>query len=289
MMQDAVELLKDLGFGNYEARAYVALLQHTPLNGYELAKLSGVPRANIYDVLQKLVERGAVVRLGTPQTVRYRPLPPGELLQRLDSHFQEIQDQARRALEQLTAPVEHEYVCNVQGYSGTLEHTRSLIQAAQQRLMIANWPQEASALAPDLARALARGVEVITLCFAACPGRCSACQGKVYRYQVVQEEQTRQFLLVADDAEVLASEIGPGEQAFTIRTRQKLLVDLAEGYVRRSTALAAVFEDLADCQQSPLKPQTLAILAALNPFSRSFSWLQPVNQDMNHQESQPLD
>ncbi len=62
-MTEATTLLQELGFGDYEARAYVALLQRSPINGYELAKASGVPRANIYAVLQKLAERGAVVRV----------------------------------------------------------------------------------------------------------------------------------------------------------------------------------------------------------------------------------
>ena len=53
-MEPIVELLQKLGFGEYEARAYVALLQNRPLNGYELAKASGLPRANVYSVLQKL-------------------------------------------------------------------------------------------------------------------------------------------------------------------------------------------------------------------------------------------
>ncbi len=58
-MADITALLQQLGFSEYEARAYLALLQRNPLNGYELAKVSGIPRANVYAVLQKLDERGA--------------------------------------------------------------------------------------------------------------------------------------------------------------------------------------------------------------------------------------
>ena len=61
-MADITALLQQLGFSEYEARAYLALLQRNPLNGYELAKVSGLPRANVYAVLQKLesfaTERG---------------------------------------------------------------------------------------------------------------------------------------------------------------------------------------------------------------------------------------
>ena len=57
-MADVTALLQQLGFSEYEARAYLALLQRSPLNGYELAKVSGLPRANTYAVLQKLRNAG---------------------------------------------------------------------------------------------------------------------------------------------------------------------------------------------------------------------------------------
>jgi hypothetical protein len=45
-MADLTGLLQQLGFSEYEARAYLALLQQNPLNGYELAKVSGLPHKN---------------------------------------------------------------------------------------------------------------------------------------------------------------------------------------------------------------------------------------------------
>lgn len=38
---DPVALLEELGFGGYEAKAYVTLLEQGPLTGYQLAKASG--------------------------------------------------------------------------------------------------------------------------------------------------------------------------------------------------------------------------------------------------------
>ena len=82
-MNDAISLLRQLGFGEYEAKAYAALLQRHPLNGYELARASGIPRANVYAVLERLEERGAVLRVETPEGTRYSPVPPDELTQGL--------------------------------------------------------------------------------------------------------------------------------------------------------------------------------------------------------------
>src|SRR5512133_4190632 len=95
---DPVEQLRRLGFGDYESRAYLALLQHQALNGYELAKAAGVPRPNIYGVLQKLEDRGAVLRADTPTGPRYSALPPVELLQGLGSRFQDALAEAEGSL-----------------------------------------------------------------------------------------------------------------------------------------------------------------------------------------------
>ena len=53
-MKDTAQILQRLGFGDYEARAYTALLQRSPMTGYEIAKLSRIPRANVYDILPRL-------------------------------------------------------------------------------------------------------------------------------------------------------------------------------------------------------------------------------------------
>ena len=48
----------------YESKAYLALLAHgAQMNGYEVAKASGVPRSTVYESLSKLVVRGAAFEL----------------------------------------------------------------------------------------------------------------------------------------------------------------------------------------------------------------------------------
>src|SRR5579871_2619833 len=101
-------LLQQLGFGEYEARAYVALLQHSPLSGYELAKQSGIPRPNIYAVLQKLEERNAVIRLDGPGGTHYAPVMPDELTRQLSSRFDSVVGEARRCLSEVASPAEQD-------------------------------------------------------------------------------------------------------------------------------------------------------------------------------------
>jgi predicted transcriptional regulator len=262
---ELTRVLQEIGFGDYEARAYVALLQRSPLNGYELAKASGLPRANVYSILDKLEERGAVVRLDTPSGTRYAAVPPAELISRIGSRFSENLSTAERMLEGLAAPPEYEYVWNARGYDSLLDYARTLIDAAQHRLLVATWTPEAIALSPNLAAAEQRGVEVITLCLQGCAVECGGCRGHIFRYRLAPEYDARWLVLVQDETQVLTAEIGSDDEVLTVRTRQRLLVELSAWYIRHSIALAGVVKDLGSQLPDLLSPQTLASLAALGP------------------------
>jgi len=288
-MTKIVTLLQRLGFGEYEAKAYVSLLKRNPLNGYELAKASGLPRANVYAVLQKLEERGAVVRLDTPEGARYAPVSPKELTQRLGSRFQEALHEARDSLEKITVPAEHEYVWNARGYLVMQEHASACVDATRKRLLVAVWPEEALAIADNVARAEARGVEITTLCLAACAKECGGCRGRVYRYRVAPEKRARWLVLVADETEVLAGEIGQGEEALTVRTRQRVLVELAAWYIRHSIALATLLSDVGSRLKHLLKPETKSVLASVGPGEQKAGWLEHMHQLLSSQNAQDVE
>lgn len=272
-MTDTATLLQQLGFSEYEARAYLALLQRNPLNGYELAKLSGLPRANVYAVLQKLEDRGAVVRLDMPSGARYAPVAPTELTQRIASRFQDVLSATQQALEDLAAPAASTYVWNIQGYGGLIDHAHALINASQERLLVALVRQEARALAEPLARAEARAVAVTTLCLDECPVDCGSCHGTICRSCAAVSATQHWLVLVSDDAEALAGEIGPDDDVLAVRTRQQLQVDLASWYIRHSMALSAVLGDLSRRPDQVLEPETRALLQSVDSRDRRGGWL----------------
>jgi sugar-specific transcriptional regulator TrmB len=71
---DAAPLVA-LGLTGYEASAYVALTRRERASGAEVARLAGLPRQRIYDVLDGLVARGmATVEPGRP--ARYTAVAP---------------------------------------------------------------------------------------------------------------------------------------------------------------------------------------------------------------------
>lgn len=77
-----VDRLVHLGLTLYEARVYVALIRRDGSTPAEVAKVAGVPRPRIYDVIASLVAKGlASERPG--RTARFVAVPPDDAVNKL--------------------------------------------------------------------------------------------------------------------------------------------------------------------------------------------------------------
>lgn len=77
-----IQKLVSLGLTSYEAKAYLALLSRGSSTAAETARLAGLPRQRVYDVLGSLVERGlASTRPG--KAVKYQATAPELALESL--------------------------------------------------------------------------------------------------------------------------------------------------------------------------------------------------------------
>lgn len=78
----AIDQLVRLGLTSYEARAYVALTGRDSFTAAQVARLAGLPRQRIYDVLGSLVDKGlASARPGA--VVKYGATEPAAAIDRL--------------------------------------------------------------------------------------------------------------------------------------------------------------------------------------------------------------
>lgn len=271
-MTDVVSLLQDLGFGEYEARAYATLVGSSAANGYEIAKASGMPRANVYAVLEKLVQRGAARRIKQRTGMRYAAIPPHELLQHLESEHARALTAASRALEALTRGPELMPVFNLKDESELHAQVGALIDGARRSLLVAIRPPEAAEFASQLRDARSRGVTITTLCMDACTEPCGGCQGDLYRYCVHPDQRGRWLLLVADDARMVAAEID-AQAMRAIATEQFLAVSLASAYIRQNIVLATLAGEFGEKFHGLLSEHARQVLDALHPEGGVFEHL----------------
>lgn len=100
-----VSTLSDLGLTNYEAKVYLALTRRGSSTAAETARVAGIPRQRIYDVLSSLVTRGlASSRPG--QVTKYVATPPTEAVEGLVSdhrqRLEQLERESRTLAESLT-------------------------------------------------------------------------------------------------------------------------------------------------------------------------------------------
>ncbi|HKV97617.1 MAG TPA: helix-turn-helix domain-containing protein [Gammaproteobacteria bacterium] len=271
-MADVAPLLRDLGFGEYEARAYASLVSAGTANGYEIAKASGMPRANVYAVLEKLVQRGAARRIKQRTGVRYAAIPPRDLLRHLESEHARTLAAAGRALEALARSPEVTPVFNLKDESELHAQVGALIGGTRRSLLAAIRPPEAAKFASQLRDARSRGVAITTLCMDACAEPCGGCQGDLYRYCVHPDQRGRWLLLVADEARMVAAEID-AQAMRAIATEQFLVVSLASAYIRQSIALATLAGELGEKFHGLLSEHARQVLDALHPEGGFFEHL----------------
>lgn len=100
-MDNIFDTLKNLHFTEYEAKAYLSLLEESPLTGYAVAKNSGVPRSKIYEVLDNLVMRGDIL-VSPGNTPQYTPVPAKELIRNRRTKAEENFDKAEKFLRTLS-------------------------------------------------------------------------------------------------------------------------------------------------------------------------------------------
>jgi sugar-specific transcriptional regulator TrmB len=250
-MEDIVSQLRDVGMSGYEAKAYVALLQFgRPVNGYEVAKRSGVPRSTVYETLAKLVARGAAfeVRDGTSSGgTSYLALPAESLLARLRREFDSHLSALSISLPDVVAPIEASLVYNIRGRANVLERARGLIDSASEDLFISIWPEEAESLLDTMERATKRGAEVFVMSF----GKLGRNVGYTYEHRfsakdvVLERTGARLFVICPDRRSVLIGGAVDGEM-WAMSSDDPAVVLVAAEYVRHDIAMQVLVERLGE-------------------------------------------
>lgn len=157
---ELLDTVKNLGFTEYEAKAYLALLAESPVTGYAAAKNSGVPRSKIYEVLESLSARGdVIVSHGEPPL--YKALPAKELIAARKARAEENFAAAERSLEQFEHSVaDRENIWNITGRDAILQKVNECIAAAKKRILMEIWSEDFPVIEPALRNAAERGVPI---------------------------------------------------------------------------------------------------------------------------------
>ncbi len=213
MKENILETLKNLNFTEYEAKAYLTLLEESPLTGYAVAKNSGVPRSRIYEVLDSLVMRGDIL-ISLGNTPQYTPVPAKELIKNRRIKAEENFELAEKSLEEFeNSASDRENIWNITGRNEILDKVKTCIIAAKKRILLEIWKEEYDELESELRQAANRGVQVIIIAY----GEIVSDFATVYLHYMgheITEEYGGQWLVFSgDDSEVVAGIVSLGKDS----------------------------------------------------------------------------
>jgi sugar-specific transcriptional regulator TrmB len=240
---ELVSQLQDIGLSGYEAKAYLALIaSESPLNGYEVAKRSGVPRSTVYETLAKLSARGAAYEVPDGDAITYVALPADALLRRIRARVEQSLDALAIQLDAIAQPPEAPTSYHLEGAS-VLERAIDLITAARRELYIAGWGDQLVELAPALDVAQDRGVDITVLQFSD-PGPIA---GRMFKHRFADPDAVRErigfeFLLLVQDRLHCLIGGAVGTSLWALYSDNPTVVVLASEYIRTDISLQTLVD-----------------------------------------------
>lgn len=156
---DIVQAMLRIGFTQYEAQAYCALLRKSPLNGHEVGKASDVPPSKIYETLGRLETKGAVL-VQRSEPVLYAAVPYREVLDAIRARFEGDLGQVDAALAAMPAQSEPGLVWSLKRKTAIVSAFQTAIRSAKESIFAAVWDEEIEEFRETLEQASARGVDV---------------------------------------------------------------------------------------------------------------------------------
>lgn len=203
MSKQVYEILQQLSFTEYEAKAYLALLKSSePLSGYATALQSGVPRSRIYDVLNSLEERGDVIASHETPAL-YMPISPEELI----NNRRKAADQNFSVAAQLLSTykshsVLKENIWNIRGRDGIFNRICEIIGRAERHIFLEIWPDDLGKVEAALRQAAQAGVKITLVSY----GKVDIDFADVYVHYPLEAEESggRWVILSCDSREALA-------------------------------------------------------------------------------------
>ncbi|WP_075218046.1 TrmB family transcriptional regulator [Mongoliimonas terrestris] len=247
--------LQDLGFNDYEARAYIALLKLQPATAYEVSKEANIPKANSYTVLESLSRKEAVQPV-SEQPVKYMAVAPETLFGTIAERTQRRCDRVKDGLARIAEVPSHEYVWSVTGADAVTERIIHMIRSARDHLWIKASDASLEPYRALLAEASGRGIEILIILFGTDAPRFDfGGRSKVWLHEgngVPVGNSPFLITMTRDFEEALLAETR--DRAYGSYTRSRPLVTMADTLIRHEIYFAEIFAEMGDDIQKRFGP-----------------------------------
>ncbi|MBB2483261.1 TrmB family transcriptional regulator [Heyndrickxia sporothermodurans] len=231
-------MLQKFGFSQYESQVFEVLASsEDPMDATNIVKYSGVPKAKIYEVISRLIEKGMVLDSISEKKKLYTALPLPLVINKLTSEFQNNVKQLENNTYKRTFYDEH--VWSLKMESSIRAQSNQLVQEAKKSILISGWKDDIIEYLPILQDKEENGVEVEVLVV----GNLETNLSHIHTLIPAVEHQTleRFRLIIIDDKEVIFA--GMENQSWqALKTMSKPFIKVFTEFFYHDVALAKINE-----------------------------------------------
>jgi HTH-type transcriptional regulator, sugar sensing transcriptional regulator len=232
MVVNLINKLLEIGFSEYEAKSYIALLTENPMTSYEIAKHSSIPTSKIYEVINKLLEKGIVLEIEENNKRKYIPISSEELLDNYKDKIENTIEMLKIDLSSLKKEENISYIWNINNYEYLINKSIRIIENTKHSLIVSCWPEEFQLIEEHLKKTESKGIKIAVVFF----GKTDSKTGKIFPHPIedtiYNEKGGRGLAIVSDSTEALTATIYNETKVEGALSRNKGFVTMTEDYLK---------------------------------------------------------
>lgn len=221
---DNYKFLLEIGFTLNEAKVYLTLLQNRYLNGYEISKLSNVSRSLVYDVIDRLVAKGFILK-SEGQVNYYCALPYDKVIEKIKNDNINKLNVAKEKLKNYSRiENESEYIFNIKGIDEFFSKANDLILNAKKEISISIWKEDFPKIEESLLIASKKGIKIYIFSFS----NINFPSSEIFSYQLKDPTSLfpyRRISIIVDGKEVIIGE-NAGDKSICVLSKNHALISM---------------------------------------------------------------
>ncbi len=214
-MMNPIDALTEFGLTRQEGSIYMILYAHVELTGYEIAKLAGISRSNVYSSLANLVEKGGVYLIEGSSN-KYSAVPVDEFC---DNKVRKL-EQNKLHLTKLLAskPDDQEGYITIRGEQHIEDKMIHMLKQTTQRVYISVSRKILNLVEPYLSDLICKNCKVVIITNT--PYELTG--ATIFN----TPKESNQIRVIVDSKTVLTGDLENGNQSTCLFSRKSNLVDL---------------------------------------------------------------
>lgn len=229
-------MLQKFGFTHYESRVYeILLLSAEPLDATLIVKHSGVPKAKVYEVITRLIDKGVILDAVSEKKKLYTALPLELIIEKLTVEFNASIEQLRAGRHKKTFADDR--VWSLKADSSIKVQCKQLLLEAKESIRISMWKEDFTEYLPILLEKERSGVNVEALVVGDVKAELSHLQ--ILSPNKEHHTLERNRLIIIDDEELLFAGVEDGSWQ-AMKTKSKPFVKFFTEFYYHDVALTRI-------------------------------------------------